>query len=53
MKSSKEMSMKSGMSRKSPASVDASMKPVGGKVDADAIRSGTAPTPKTLGPRDA
>lgn len=53
MKSSKEMSMKSGMSRKNPAGVDASMKPKGGSVNADATRGSTAATPKTLGPRDA
>lgn len=30
-----------------------SEKPKGGSVDSDATRSGTAPTPKPLGPRTA
>lgn len=44
-----------GMSRKSPAGMDKSGGATGkyGSVNAGATRSGTAPTPKTLGPRTA
>lgn len=49
----KSMNMHKGMSRKSPAGVDSSMKPMGGSVDSGATRGKTAPTPRTLGPRDA
>ena len=47
------MSLHQGMTRLSPAGVDASMKPGKGHVDSDAKRETTASTPKTLGPRDA
>ena len=46
-------SLLGGLSRKSPKGVDASMSPKGGSVNADATRSGVAPTPKTIGGRDA
>ena len=42
-----------GLSTKSPAGVDKSMKCGKGHVDDDATRSSTAATPKTLGPRSA
>ncbi len=42
-----------GMTNNSPKVPDASMTPKGGSVDTDAVRSGVAPTPKTLGPRTA
>lgn len=45
----------SGMSRKSPAGMDKSGGATGryGSVNEGATRSGTAKTPKTLGPRTA
>lgn len=46
-------SMHAGMSRKNPKSVDDSMNPKGGSVNNEATRGATAPTPRTLGPRDA
>lgn len=49
----KSGSLLMGLTRKNPKGVDASMSPKGGRVDADATRGGTAPTPRTLGPRDA
>lgn len=49
----KFMDMLKGLSRKNPAGVDKSMGMGSRSVDADATRSGVAPTPKTLGPRDA
>lgn len=51
--SGKSMNMHKGMKRHAPMGVDASMKPMGGSVDNNATRSGVAPTPRTLGPRDA
>ena len=45
--------MHAGMANRSPKAVDASMKPGSGKVDNGAVRPSVAPTPKTLGPRDA
>ena len=45
--------MHAGMTRKNPPGVDKSMSCGKGSVNQDATRSGTAPTPKTLGPRDA
>lgn len=45
--------MLKGMSRKNPAGVDKSMKPMGGDVNSEATRGSTAPTPRTLNPRDA
>lgn len=45
--------MLAGMTRKNPPGVDKSMTCKGGSVNADATRGGAAPTPKTLGPRDA
>lgn len=50
----KSGSMLKGLTRKNPAGVDSSMKiPSSRSVDSDATRGGTAPTPRTLGPRDA
>ena len=47
-------SMLKGLSRKNPPGVDSSMKPMSSRsVDTDATRSGVAPTPRSLGPRDA
>lgn len=51
MKSGK--SMLAGLKNHSPKDGDASMKPKGGSVNSEPTRSGTAPTPKTLGPRNA
>lgn len=45
--------MHEGMKNKSPKACDASMKLPGKSIDKDAMRSKTAPTPRTLGPRDA
>lgn len=45
--------MLKGLSRKSPPAEDSSMRPKGGRVDNEATRTSTAPTPKTLGPRCA
>ena len=42
-----------GMKDRSPKAVDASMKCKGGSVNGEPTRKGTAPTPKTLGPREA
>lgn len=42
-----------GMTDKSPSSTDKSTTPKGGSVNDDATRTGTAKTPKTLGPRTA
>ena len=41
------------MGKTAPMAVDSSYGCKGGKVDKDAIRGGTAPSPRTLGPRDA
>ena len=50
----RNMNMLKGLTRKSPPGVDSSMKPMTKRsVDEDAMRSGVAPTPRTLGPRDA
>lgn len=49
----KSSNMLKGLTRKNPPGVDASMKPMGGSVDNNATRSGVAPSPRTLGPRDA
>lgn len=38
---------------KGPAPVDSSMTPPKGSVNDDPVRSGVAPTPRTLGPRTA
>lgn len=43
----------SGMTNRSPSATDKSTTPKGSSVDADATRTGVAPTPKTLGPRTA
>jgi hypothetical protein len=43
----------SGMSNKSAANPDGSMRCSGGSVDSNATRGETAPTPHTLGPRSA
>jgi hypothetical protein len=45
--------MKSGMSNHSPKRPDASMVCKGPSVNADADRSGVAPTPRSLGGRSA
>lgn len=42
-----------GMKDRSVEPVDASMRCKGGSVNDEATRSSTAPTPKTLGPREA
>lgn len=42
-----------GMKVRSPSASDASMKCRGGSVNNDTTRKSTAPTPKTLGPREA
>ena len=42
-----------GMKNSSPEASDASTKCKGGSVNDEATRSSTAPTPKTLGPREA
>lgn len=44
---------KSGMTKKSPPAVDASFKRSGGSVNDRGREQTTAPTPRTLGPRDA
>lgn len=46
-------SMLAGMKDRSPKDGDASMRCKGGSVDSEPTRKGTAPTPKTLGPREA
>lgn len=57
IKGGSSMSMKgnmhAGLSRKSPPGVDKSMRMKGPSVNSDATRGGTAPTPRTLGPRNA
>lgn len=50
---SKGGNMLSGLTNKSPKSHDASTVPPKGSVNEGAVRSGVAPTPRTLGPRDA
>ena len=48
------MGMQDGMTKKSPPCEDSSTKlPKGPSVNEGATREGTAPTPKTLGPRTA
>jgi hypothetical protein len=42
-----------GMKVHEPSPVDASMKCKGGSVNSETTRKACAPTPKTLGPRDA
>ena len=42
-----------GLSNRSPKSEDSSMARKGGSVNSEPTRSGVAPTPKTLGPRNA
>lgn len=42
-----------GMTTKSNTMPDKSMQPKGGSVDNAATRPGTAPTPRSLGPRTA
>ena len=44
--------MHAGMKNMSPSG-DSGMRPPKGHVNDDATRSGVAPTPRTLGPRDA
>lgn len=46
-------SMQDGMKSTSVPSTDSSMKCKGGSVNDEPVRSATAPTPKTLGPRTA
>ncbi len=43
----------SGMTDRSPPASDKSTTPKGGSVNDDAVRTDTAKTPKTLGPRTA
>lgn len=50
---SKPGNMHMGMTNHSPKSADASTVPPKGSVNEGAVRSGVAPTPRTLGPRDA
>lgn len=42
-----------GMKNTSPKACDASTVIKGGSVNSEPVRSGTAPTPSTLGPRTA
>ncbi len=42
-----------GMSTKSPSAPDGKITSRSGSVNNETTRSGTAPTPKTLGPRNA
>ena len=42
-----------GMKSTAPEPVDKSMRPSGGSVNNETTRKDVAPTPKTLGPRDA
>jgi len=42
-----------GMTNRSPAGSDASMRPGSGSVNTNPTRSGVAKTPRTLGPRTA
>lgn len=48
-----DKSMLSGLSDKSPKTVDSSMKPPSGSVNSEATRKDTAPTQPTIGPRTA
>lgn len=45
--------MREGLKNMSPSSSDKSTKLKGPSVDSGAERDGTAPTPKTIGPRTA
>lgn len=47
------MSMLDGLTKKAPAPSDSSMTPPKGRVNDNPVRDGVAPTPKTLGPREA
>jgi hypothetical protein len=47
------MRLHKDMKNMSPAAVDKSMTPPKGSVNEGAVRKGVAPTPKTLGPRNA
>lgn len=47
------MSLHSGMSKKSASSSNLGVSTPSKSVNSDPTRSGTAPTPKTLGPRSA
>lgn len=47
------MDMLKGLKNRSPSSTDASTRLPGKNIDKDAVRSGVAKTPKTLGPRNA
>jgi hypothetical protein len=42
-----------GMRDRNPSATDKSTRLPGMNIDSDATRSSTAPTPKTLGPREA
>lgn len=42
-----------GLKNRSPSPSDSSTKLPGKNIDSDALRSGTAKTPPTLGPRNA
>ncbi len=52
-KSSGGANLYAGLSNKSPKAVDASMGCKGGSVDKDTTRDSVAPTPKTIGGREA
>lgn len=52
MKSGGKGYMHDGLRNHSPPG-DSGMRPPSGKVDQDPVRSGVAPTPKTLGGREA
>ena len=43
----------SGLKTRNPPASDKSMRLPGHSIDSDATRGKTAPTPKTLGPREA
>jgi len=45
--------LKKGLVNRSPEASDASTKLKGGDLNANAIRTSVAPTPKSLGPRQA
>lgn len=45
--------MLKGLKNRSPSATDASTRAPAKNIDKDATRSSTAPTPRTLGPRNA
>lgn len=46
------MNLLSGLKNRSPSPTDKSMSPKPRNIDSGAVRSSTAKTPKTLGPRN-